>query len=138
VEKYQGMIVVCLHNLSTEAAMNFLTLEQLQQAYAAGEISAVTLHADGSEFEVRIAAHTGQHRLADATSGGAGRFSNPADALLLLSRAGIKEVRIIGDDAERRKIRKALAGHRDGSNRSFSSDEWERIRASKRAQRDGA
>ena len=118
--------------------MNCLTLEQLQQAYAAGEISAVTLHADGSEFEVRIAAHAGVHRLADATSGGAGRFSDPADALLLLSGVGIKEVQVIGDDAERRKIRKSLAGHRDGANPSYSADEWERIRASKRAQRDGA
>ena len=109
--------------------MKFLTLEQLQQAHAAGELGTVTLQADGAEFEIRIAVKAGLHQLA-------GHFADAGEALRLLQGIGISEVQVVGDDAASRAIRKALAGLKDGTNAVYAPDEWELVRASKRMQRD--
>jgi hypothetical protein len=132
-------------NFQSGGMMKFLNLTELQEAYATGGISAVTLFASGDVFEVRIVTADGVAQLAQEEEVLVMR--NPSELLLVLKRVGIVNVHIdttawrpgVGllthQEWVNNKVQNSLAGLRDGSNRTFSTEEWMAIRAAKKASR---
>lgn len=119
-----------------------LTPDELRVRMLADLTAAVTLRADGASFQVWIDMVDGIFMLADA-GGHVQRFVDPRDALSLLRGTGIEQVRVEyaswtpeAAEAERtyeswlqHKVGASLAGLRDGSNPTYSKEEWEKIKA---------
>lgn len=119
-----------------------LTPDELRVRVLAGLTAAVTLRAQGVGFQVWIETADGIFVLADA-GGDVQRFVDPRDALSLLRGTGIEQVRVeyaawVPEAAEadctydswlQDKVEIALAGLRDGSNPTYSKEEWDKIKA---------
>ncbi|MYM65863.1 hypothetical protein GTP45_03305 [Pseudoduganella sp. FT55W] len=125
--------------------MKLLNMTELQRVYASGDISSVTLFADGDVFEVRIITADGVTQLAQ--DDGVAIWRDPGEVLLLLKQMGIANVNVdtaawrpnlrlpTHDEWVTRKVEASLTGLKDGSNRVFSAEEWAAIRAAKKVSR---
>lgn len=125
--------------------MKFLNMAELQSGYASGDVSSVTLFADGDVLEVWFVTSDGAAKLVD--DDGVACWSDPSEALLFLKQIGVGSVNVdmkawhptlrlsTHDEWVARKVEASLAGLKDGSNKVFSAEDWAAIRAAKKASR---
>lgn len=122
--------------------MEKLDLEELQQAYQAGEISSASLVAAGESFELRMITKAGALLLV-SVDGKAPRFSDATEAMMLLNSIGVYDVHIntlnwslAGKSNYEhwldKKVQASVTGLADGSNRTYSQEEWNAIKAARK------
>lgn len=129
--------------------MQLLTLEQLRATQQAGAVVSVTLHGEGSAFEIQVETRGGTATLVKARKARSApevrRFTDPRKALLLLRELGISEAHIDSqqwrpeEQAAQRISRPDRAAHLKAAHAALSHTEWlqQKVDAARAGLRDG-
>jgi hypothetical protein len=120
--------------------MKSLNLRELRQALQNQEAASVCLVAVGESFELHLMMPSGVAALTE--EGGETKvFSSPAEAIRLLHSLGVHELPMVATEKQlyerwlAQKVHASIAGLADGSNRTYSRDEWQAVKAARAARR---
>jgi len=120
--------------------MKSLNLRELRQALQDQKAASVCLVAVGESFGLHLMTPSGVAVLM-GEDGRAKVFSSPAEAILLLHSLGIHELPMVVTETQfyerwlAQKVHASIAGLADGSNRTYSQDEWQAVKAARAARR---
>ncbi|MGV7208614.1 hypothetical protein ACLB1G_12245 [Oxalobacteraceae bacterium A2-2] len=116
---------------------NTVTLDELRALLVNDTPPAATIHFDGAAYAVLLQGRGDAMSLISG-QGETLRFSHPTEADMLLRQYGVQDVQESYDAWFARKVHSALDGLADGSNPVIPEDEWARLVAAKKAERDAS